>query len=256
MDSAALSQTLPEKIAAAIADGVILGRYPAGARLVEAVLVKEYGVSHGPVRDALRILQSSGLVTINPYRGAEVTALTVSEVKEIYQVRAALVGLRARWIAEDESRAALSAQVDGAISKLGELAKAPGDAEAYTALSLSINRMLTDSLSNRWLRTMLQALTLQTSRYTRLALASAQRRRESARLWRTLLSAIEAGNGERAEVIASTISLATRDAAIRHLQQREAQPLALNGVASGRQSRRATRVQAARVTPRPEGAHK
>jgi DNA-binding GntR family transcriptional regulator len=225
---ASLTQTLPEKIAAAISDGVISGRYPAGARLVEAALVKEYGVSHGPVRDALRMLQSSGLVTINPFRGAEVTALTVREVKEIYQVRAALVGLRARWIAEDDSRDELAAHVSAPIAKLAGLAKSPSNAHEYTEVSLSINRMLTESLSNRWLRTTLQALTLQTSRYTRLALASAERRRESARLWRTLLDAIRAGNGERAEKIASTISLATRDAAIRHLQQSESRPAASN----------------------------
>ena len=213
-----LSQTLPEKIAATLADGVVAGRYPPGARLIEATLVKEFGVSHGPVRDALRILQGSGLVTIHPYRGAEVTALTVREVKEIYQVRAALVGLRARWIAEDEARASLMAQWEESIARLQALAERR-DSEAYATVALSINRALTESLSNRWLRSMLQALTLQTSRYTRLALATRERRQESARLWGELLQAIRAGDGTQAETIASAISLATRDAAIRTLEQ-------------------------------------
>jgi hypothetical protein len=66
---------------------------------------------------------------------------------------------------------------------------------------------------------MLQALTLQTSRYTRLALASAERRKESARLWHGLLQTIESGDGERAQNIASRISLATRDAAIAYLEE-------------------------------------
>ena len=219
LESAVLSQTLPEKIAATLGDGIISGIYPPGARLVEAALVKEYGVSHGPIRDGLRILQSSGLVVIHPYRGAEVTALSVREVKEIYQVRAALVGLRARWLAEDEQRAEIVAQVEAPIARLGALATATDSAQEYTAVALSINRALTESLSNRWLRSMLQALTLQTSRYTRLALATGERRRESASHWRTLLDAIKAGDGERAEKIASTISLATRDAAIKHLQE-------------------------------------
>ncbi len=253
---AALTQTLSEKIAAAIADGVISGRYPAGARLVEATLVREYGVSHGPVRDALRILQSSGLVTINPFRGAEVTALTVREVKEIYQVRAALVGLRARWIAEDDSRGELAARVAGAITRLGELAKAPRHAEEYTEVSLSINRMLTESVSNRWLRTTLQALTLQTSRYTRLALASAERRRESARLWRMLLDAIKAGNGEHAEKIASTISLATRDAAITHLERGAARPHDAGGVTSVDAKPRKRSRSTNRVAPRQQETNK
>ena len=44
--AAAVSQTLPEKIAAAIADDIVSGRFPSGERLVEAALVKTYGVSH------------------------------------------------------------------------------------------------------------------------------------------------------------------------------------------------------------------
>src|SRR5215218_9108666 len=99
------AQTLPDRIAQAIAADIVAGRHAPGERLVEAKLVKSYGVSHGPVRDALRVLQSSGLVHIHPYRGAQVTTLSVREVQEIYQVRAALVGLRARWLAEDPARA-------------------------------------------------------------------------------------------------------------------------------------------------------
>src|SRR5687768_9823342 len=130
-DAAGVAQTLPEKIAAALAEAIVSGRYQPGERLVEAALVKAFGVSHGPVRDALRVLQGSGLVSIHPYRGAQVSALSVREVQEIYQVRAALVGLRARWIAEDPQRDALIAQVDDSVSELNELAKAEDAAARY-----------------------------------------------------------------------------------------------------------------------------
>src|SRR3954471_17394910 len=151
-----LAQTLPEKIAAEIAERIVTGRYEPGERLVEAVLVKEFRVSHGPVRDALRVLQGSGLVHIHPYRGAQVTALSVREVKEIYQVRAALVGLRARWIAEDAERADRLAQSAKPVDRLKELAKTPAAADEYIAVALSLNRLLTENLTNRWLRSMLQ----------------------------------------------------------------------------------------------------
>ncbi|MPZ47470.1 MAG: FCD domain-containing protein [Betaproteobacteria bacterium] len=214
-----LAQTLPEKIAAAVANRVVSGEYQAGERLIESILVKSFNVSHGPIRDALRILQNSGLVTIHPYRGAQVTELSVREVKEIYQVRAALVGLRARWIAEDAGRHELIAQLQQPIARLAELARAPDKYDEYVEAAMAVNSALTESLTNRWLRDMLRALTLQTRRYTRLALASAERRKDSARLWRQLLEAIKSGDGERAQRIASRISLATRDAAIRHLQE-------------------------------------
>lgn len=215
---AVLTQTLPEKIAAELAEHVISGRYQAGERLIESALVKSFNVSHGPVRDALRILQNSGLVTIHPYRGAQVTELTVREVKEIFQVRAALVGLRARWLAEDTGRHELIAQVEQSIGHLTELARTPRTQEEYIQAALALNRAMTERLSNRWLRNTLQALTLQTSRYTRLALAAAERRKASAVLWRSLLKSIQSGDGARAQRIASSISLATRDAAIKYLE--------------------------------------
>jgi DNA-binding GntR family transcriptional regulator len=219
-----VSQTLPERIAAAIANDIVSGRYAPDERLVEATLVKAFGVSHGPVRDALRILQASGLVHCHPYRGAQVTTLSVREVQEIYQVRAALVGLRASWLAEDPDRAELVERAAAPVEELDALAQSDAAGDAYVTVALSLNRMLTENLSNRWLRSMLQALTLQTSRYTRLALTTPERRRESARLWRTLLEAIKAGNAEEARHIASAISLATRDAAIRYLEESSAGP--------------------------------
>ncbi len=217
----ALSQTLPEKLAETLAERIVSGRYEAGERLVEAVLVKEFGVSHGPVRDALKLLQSAGLVTIHPYRGAEVTALSVRDVREIYQVRAALVGLRARWLAEDAGRLELVAQAKASIARLRDLAEGDRTGDDYFALAQAVNALFTESVTNRWLRSILQGLTLQTSRYTALALTTRERRRESARLWKDLLAAIEAGEGERAQSIASRISLGTRDAAIKHLEERQ-----------------------------------
>jgi DNA-binding GntR family transcriptional regulator len=212
----ALNQTLPEKIAAALAERVVDGRYPPGARLVEAVLAKEFGSSHGPVRDALRLLQSAGLVTILPWRGAVVTDVSVREIRELYQVRAALVGLRARWIAEDPQRETLIAKVAGPIATLQKLAGR--NTAEYARVALQVNTAFTDSLSNRWLNTTLSALMLQTRRYTRLALASTAHQRYSARQWQALLDAIRDGDGARAEGIAAALSQATRDEAIRVLE--------------------------------------
>lgn len=215
-----LNQTLPEKIAAMLAERIVDGRYPPGSRLVEAGLSREFGSSHGPVRDALRLLQGAGLVTILPYRGAVVSDVSVREIRELYQVRAALVGLRARWIAEDPQRDELLARVTEPIAELQKLADR--DAEAYTRTALLVNRSFTESLSNRWLRATLASLMLQTSRYTRIALSSAEHRRYSARQWRALLNAIRSGNGERAEKIAAALSQATRDEAIRSLEKTSA----------------------------------
>ncbi|MGV3627318.1 MAG: GntR family transcriptional regulator [Betaproteobacteria bacterium] len=212
-----LTQTLPEKVAATLAERIVDGTYPPGSRLIEALLSREFGLSHGPIRDALRSLQHAGLVTILPYRGAVVTDVTVREIRELYQVRAALVGLRARWIAEDPQRGELVALVKAPIARMQQLAGK--DRAEYTRTALLVNRSFTESLSNHWLRSTLASLMLQTSRYTRLALASVAHQKYSARQWQALLDAIEAGDGEAAEKIASTLSQATRDEATKFLEQ-------------------------------------
>jgi DNA-binding GntR family transcriptional regulator len=218
-----LTRTLPEKVAATLAERIVDGSYPPGSRLIEALLSKEFGLSHGPIRDALRSLQHAGLVTILPYRGAVVTDVTVREIRELYQVRAALVGLRARWIAEDPQRDALVAQVKAPIARMRQLAGK--DRAEYTRVALMVNRALTESLSNNWLRSTLASLMLQTSRYTRLALASVAHQKYSAGQWQALLDAIESGEGERAEKIAATLSQATRDEATKFLEQAAPSPV-------------------------------
>lgn len=217
-----LTQTLPEKVAATLAERIVDGTYPPGSRLIEALLSKEFGLSHGPIRDALRSLQHAGLVTILPYRGAVVTDVTVREIRELYQVRAALVGLRARWIAEDPQREELVARVKAPIARMQQLAGR--DRAEYTRVALMVNRSFTESLSNNWLRSTLASLMLQTSRYTRLALASVAHQKYSAKQWQALLDAIEAGDGEGAEKIAATLSQATRDEATKFLEQAAPSP--------------------------------
>lgn len=212
-----LTQTLPEKVAATLAERIVDGSYPPGSRLIEALLSREFGLSHGPIRDALRSLQHAGLVTILPYRGAVVTDVTVREIKELYQVRAALVGLRARWIAEDPQREELVAKVKAPIARMQQLAGR--DRAEYTRTALMVNRTFTESLSNNWLRSTLASLMLQTSRYTRLALTSVAHQRYSAKQWQALLDAIESGNGDEAEKIAAKLSQATRDEATRFLEK-------------------------------------
>jgi len=221
---------LPEQIASQLSERVVQGDYQPGERLIEAALSAEFGVSHGPIRDALRILQGKGLVTIDAYRGAHVTRYSVREVTELYQVRAALVSIRAKWIAEDAKRAQILEQVEAPITRPAALAKNPAMAEAFVAASLSVNNLLTDSLPNRWLRATIQAITLQTSRYSRLALlASPERRQESAQLWRMLYEAMASGDGDLAEKIAATLSLTARDAAVKYLQQHETPDLKIVG---------------------------
>jgi DNA-binding GntR family transcriptional regulator len=85
-----------------------LGKLVPGQRLVEADIVDATGASRSKVREALRRLESEGLVSIEEFRGASVKRLGPDEVRQIYQARMALEGLAA---------AECAARADGALRK-------------------------------------------------------------------------------------------------------------------------------------------
>lgn len=76
------------------------GRLAPGERLVEQALADQFNVSRIPVREALRMLQTEGLVTALPRRGALVAQLNRSDLEHLYDVRAALEVLAFRLAAE------------------------------------------------------------------------------------------------------------------------------------------------------------
>ena len=75
---------------------ILSGKIPAGARLTTASLVKRFGISQMPVREALQALQGEGLITIAPHRGAGVQRFDAKRVRNVYDLRGALESLLIR----------------------------------------------------------------------------------------------------------------------------------------------------------------
>ena len=86
---------LVDQIAAQIRAQILSGEIPIGAQLRQAELASAFGVSRTPVREALRQLQTGGLIEVHPNRGAVVRVPAPWEVREAYEVRAELEGLAA-----------------------------------------------------------------------------------------------------------------------------------------------------------------
>jgi DNA-binding GntR family transcriptional regulator len=82
---------------------IVQGRFSPGDRLVERELCDLIGVSRTSVREALRQLETEGLIVNVPNRGPVVRTITASEAQELYQVRALLEGLAARLFTERAS---------------------------------------------------------------------------------------------------------------------------------------------------------
>jgi DNA-binding GntR family transcriptional regulator len=87
------SNALVDETAAAIRKRIMSGEIPIGAQLRQAELANLLGVSRTPIREALRQLQTGGLIEVVPNRGAVVRVPAPWEVREAYEVRAELEGL-------------------------------------------------------------------------------------------------------------------------------------------------------------------
>jgi DNA-binding GntR family transcriptional regulator len=75
------------------------GELPPGAHLVETQLAARFGISRGPLREALQALAAEGLVEIQPGRGAFVVNPTSDEMEDMIVLRAVLGGMAARYVA-------------------------------------------------------------------------------------------------------------------------------------------------------------
>ena len=108
-DTPAESRTLADRAYDAIADAIVRGELPLGARLSEAALGKRFAVGRGPLREALRRLEGRKLVVVRPNAGARVVSLTLRDIVELYQIREALEALACQLATERMTDAELDA---------------------------------------------------------------------------------------------------------------------------------------------------
>ena len=89
-------------------ESILTGEMKPGERLMEIHLANRLGVSRTPIREAIRMLELEGLVTMIPRRGAEVAQITEKGLKDVLEVRQALdalaIELACERITEEEIR--------------------------------------------------------------------------------------------------------------------------------------------------------
>ena len=83
-------ETFSSQIAANLRRAIISGEIEAGSPITEMELAARFGVSRGPLREAMGLLVSEGLLVTAPYRGTRVLKLAAKDVREIYTLRTAL----------------------------------------------------------------------------------------------------------------------------------------------------------------------
>lgn len=215
--------SISEQIAMQLADEIVNDRIKPNDRLQEIGISERYKVSRGPVREALRILENAGLVTIAPRRGAIVTQLSAEEVADVFDIRAVLSGLGARRLAERRSKDDIE-MLRGQLANLKKLAKKKGaeGAAAYVDAVVVFGLSISEASGNKRLNSMVTLLFHQTLRYSRLGLSSSDRRTQSCANWEELVTYIAEGQAEQAEQTARRLVEQSKVHAIRLLKEEEA----------------------------------
>lgn len=127
-----------EAIVAAAAAGVILP----GDRVVEADLARKLGVSRVPVREALRLLESQGIVVNEPYKGIRLRPVTNRRVDELIEARVALeTSAASRAVSEKRNRGAHLEPLRAAVAEM-DLMAARGDAYGLAVADTAFHRAL------------------------------------------------------------------------------------------------------------------
>lgn len=213
-------QSLPEQVAERIYAAIASGEYSPGDRVREEVLAEKLGVSRGPVREALRILEKDSVVRIVPNRGAHVTKLSIKEVNDLFELRGDLSHALTRRLAQCD--AGLMARIEAAVRELESLAAGEGNGEAYVEVSFRLSGLLRDGCGNERLAEILASLARQTRRYTQLGLATPARRKESARHWRAMLRALKTSNVDAAAAALEKLIDDSRREAVKQLEAERA----------------------------------
>jgi len=186
--------TLRERALDALRFAITSGQYRPGDHLGEVELAGHLGVSRGTVREALRHLQQEGLVTAGARGMLRVRSHTETEIKELFQVRAALEGLAVRLLIGSPKRDAAVAALRRALADLDDVKR---DFLAHVEADMAFHLLLCELAGNSMLATAWQQLAGRI-RVTIMARGEQQAALMSGGYHAPIVDAIETGDVARA----------------------------------------------------------
>jgi phosphonate utilization transcriptional regulator len=187
--------SLPGLVQTEIERMILSGELGAGAKLPEAALAAQLGVSRGPLREAFRMLEQAGLVRTEKNRGVFVRELPITEVLEIFEVRAMMDQYVGRKLAAT-LKAAEVRELRKLVDAMDAAAKA-SDANEFHQLNLQLHDRLLELAGNAKLTATYRKLINELSLHRRQNL-TAESMAIYAREHRQIVKAIAAGDAEAA----------------------------------------------------------
>jgi len=203
------SSSLPMLVQQELERMILAGELPAGSKLNEAAIADRLGVSRGPVREAFRALEESGLVRLEKNRGVFVRQVPVEEADDIYELRAVLdefVGRRLARMATPEHVRELRARVERM-----EKAAAKGDVETYLAANVDFHDRMVELAGNAKLLVTYRRLVNELLLFRHATLVQSGALPASTREHRNIVEKIGAGHAAAAGRALFTHVMASRE---------------------------------------------
>ena len=188
-------QALHDEVVRRIRDLIIEGQLAPGARIPERELCDLFHISRTPLREALKLLASEGLVDLRHHRGATVSTITVRDVDDMFQVMSALEALAGETAAAHAP--------DNAIAEIEALHRrmlahhARRELSEYFRLNQQIHERLIEAAGNPVLTHIYRGLNTRIRRARYMANLSQDRWDQAVAEHEEILQALRARNGER-----------------------------------------------------------
>jgi DNA-binding GntR family transcriptional regulator len=143
-------RSLPDQLYDYLYNAIATGEIKGGERIVESELSERFRISRSPIRECFRILESEGLVIIQPRRGAIVKEITRKDIEDAFPVRACLEGLAAKLAIPNMGEKEIGI-LDDLVEKIGE-AIDKNNVRAFIKFNFAFHNLFIKSSKNEILQ--------------------------------------------------------------------------------------------------------
>jgi DNA-binding GntR family transcriptional regulator len=182
------NRPLYEDVADRLREQIFSKQLPSGSWLDEQSLADQFGISRTPMREAIKVLASEGLVTIKMRRGAYVTEVIRRDLEQIFTVLSLLEGQAAKEAATKATEDELNL-LDHLHHRL-EKAAADRDLEQFFEINVKFHDLIQEIAGNRWMNSVIGDLRKVLKLHRRDSLTSTDRLQNSLVEHREILRAL------------------------------------------------------------------
>jgi DNA-binding GntR family transcriptional regulator len=182
------NRPLYEDVADRLREQIFSKQLPPGSWLDEQNLADQFGISRTPMREAIKVLASEGLITIKMRRGAYVTEVVRRDLEQIFTILSLLEGQAAKEAATKASEAELNL-LDHLHHRL-ETAAADRDIEQFFEINVKFHELIQEIAGNRWMNGVIADLRKVLKLHRRDSLTSTGRLQNSLLEHREILRAL------------------------------------------------------------------